>query len=172
MKEKASASKKYLILPVALGLVAVVALSTAHTVRAVHRYGENDSSLPQEVAERFGLDESEVQDVFREYHQDRFEERHERMTDRLEDRLAEAVENGKITQAQMNAYLEKHEELYEQMLELEELDLSPEDLREYKADLHEDLHAWAEENGIEMHTIMNYEHHVLGGHGHMGMRHF
>ncbi len=156
MKNKISEnSKKYIIVPIAaLGLIAVLALGSVDTVNA---YGTRNrrSGLSESIASRFGLDQTQVEETMDEYHQGQMGERHEEMQARLEEKLEQAVSEGNLTEAQRYAILEKHEDMEERMQEIHDQDLSRDEMHELKADVHEEMQAWAEENGIDFETFMS-----------------
>ena len=93
----------------------------------------------QKLADRFGLNVEEVQDVFEEERA----EHHAQMLDSFEDRLSQAVTDGKITEEQKQKILDKHEAM-----------------QAYR----EELKTWAEEQGIEFPFMA-----MFGGHHHGGM---
>jgi hypothetical protein len=64
---------------------------------------EMTSDIVQRLAQKFGLQETEVQAVFDEVHQ----ERHQKMKQDMENRLNQAVQEGKITESQKQAILDK-----------------------------------------------------------------
>lgn len=167
MKESFKSTRKYLVIPVALGMVAIIALSGASTVSAFQR-SRNSEDLSAAIAQRFGLNQEDVQATVDEFKEQRIQEHHDQMTDHFADRLAAAVEEGKITQGQMNAILDKHDEMFDRMVELEEQDLSREDIRELKADLHDEFEIWAHENGIDMSELMMFDKDMMGPGSHMG----
>lgn len=130
--------KKYLIIPIAaVGLIAMLAFASVDTVKA-HGFSNNKENLAEMIAQKFNLDQQTVEDTMQEFHQNQ-----------MEQRLEAAVQEDRITQAQRYAILEKHEEMYDRMEELRNQDLSPEDMRELRADIHEEMQAWAEEQGID-----------------------
>lgn len=135
-------SKKIILPALALaGLLAVGSLS-ATTAQAM----ENERGLPliQRIAERFGLNESEVEEVFSQYRV----EHHLAMQSRFEEHLALMVEEGKLTQAQADAIIQKHEEMRADHEAL--VTASPEEKREYRASQRAEMEAWAAEEGIEL----------------------
>ena len=155
MKQKISdKSKKYIIVPIAaLGLIAVLALGT---VEAVNAYGTRGSrsDLSETIASKFGLDQTQVIETMDEYHQQKMVEKHSEREARLEERLVQAVAQGSLTEGQRYAILEKHEEMAERMQEIHDQDLSRDEMHELKADIHEEMQAWAEENGIDYEAMM------------------
>lgn len=134
---------KKIILPTLLltGALAVGALGISKVS------AQDTGSYPpvvQKLAERFGLDVDDVESVFEEERANR----HAEMLTKFEDRLSEAVENGKITEAQKQAIIDKHEEMESRMEELR--NLSPEERKTKMDAWHSELKAWAESQNIDL----------------------
>jgi len=71
----------------------------------------------ERLAERFNLNEEDVQEVFNEVHEERQAEMHAR----FEERLSDAVAEGKITEEQKALIETKHEEIEGRMSNLRNL---------------------------------------------------
>lgn len=153
-KSKKILTKKIVVPVVALGIITVAVLSSVSLVSA-QRLDSGRDTLVNKISARFGLNEAEVEETFREFGMERGRERHEKMGEILENRLGQAVENGNLTEAQRFVVMEKHEELEDRMDDL--YDLSPEDRREARADIHEEMEAWAKENGIDLGKMGMFE---------------
>ncbi|PIR98169.1 MAG: hypothetical protein COT89_00440 [Candidatus Colwellbacteria bacterium CG10_big_fil_rev_8_21_14_0_10_42_22] len=99
-------------------------------------------------AEKFNLDQAEVQSFMQEIHEERMAE----MQDRFGDRLDTAVENGNLTEAQKNLILEKHEEMRAERQANQEnwQGLSPEERREQAQEHRAEMQQWAKDNGIDL----------------------
>ncbi len=161
-KELKKTSMKYVVLPIAmLGLVAVMAWSVTEKVSAFGSTagrgagGKGTGEFAAVIAQKFGLDQTAVEETIQEYHKQEMELRHQEMESRMEERLQRAVEQGNLTEVQMRAILEKHDEMYERMQDLHDQDLSQEDMREMRADIREEMQAWAEEQGIGFEAFMS-----------------
>jgi len=63
------------------------------------------------IAQKFGLDQAQVQSVFDQFRQERRQEMQQTAQQREEDRLNKLVEEGKITKEQKQAILDKLAEL-------------------------------------------------------------
>lgn len=122
--------------------------------------GAGQDSLVQRLAERFGLDQSEVQEFFEEERQLRMEQHHQMMRKRLD----EAVTDGKLTEEQRAAIEAKHQELKADREALQESwdDMTQEERKTLKEEHRAEMEAWAEENGIEFSLFK------FGGPGHRG----
>ncbi|NQV90028.1 hypothetical protein HQ487_01315 [Candidatus Uhrbacteria bacterium] len=113
------------------------------------------SGLVSAIAEKFNLSSDEVQAVFDEYHEVRQEEMQVKKDEiraqheaKFEERLAQAVEDGELTQAQVDAIIEKMAEMRGYMEEFK--DLTPETRKDAMQTHVEELRAWAEEQNIPM----------------------
>jgi Tfp pilus assembly protein PilV len=104
------------------------------------------SSLVGKLADKFNLNEQEVQAVFDEHKDDMHKEH--RAT--FEERLSEAVADGKLTEDQKAKILAKLDELQSQREANHESfkDMSSEERREAMEKRREELETWAEENDI------------------------
>lgn len=147
--------KSRIVMPViALGIIAIAAMNSVSFANAQDS-DSNRETLVSRISSRFGLNESEVADTFNQYRSERGAERHEKMHERLQERLDSEVQKGTLTQDQEFAIMAKHDELEGKYDDLYEL--SPEDRREARADMHEELMAWAESNGISMDEFERFD---------------
>lgn len=139
MKKKV---KRFLIPTTAmLGLILVGLLSVSYVSA---QDSGNYASIVQKIAEKFNLNEADVQAVFDEER----EEHRADMQARWAERLDDLVNDGRITTQQKQAILDKHEEMHNKMLEWK--DLSHEERRKNMQKLHEDFKTWAEGEGIDL----------------------
>jgi len=155
---------KVLFLTAALGLLALVGVTTATSIRA-----EDVETYPpiiQKLVERFNLNPSEVQEVFDQERGERQQERQEEMQTRLEERLNEAVENGDLTEEQKQLILAKHQELEQEREANREAsqNMTQERRREAMETKRTELEAWAKENGIEVENLFLGPMGPKGGH--------
>jgi hypothetical protein len=105
----------------------------------------------QALAERFGLNEDEVETFMGE----RMQERHQEMQQSKEDRLEKAVSDGVITEDHRNALVEKWNQMHEERSQERE---------EHR----EEMQAWMESQGIDHEALMEYSGFKEGGIGKMG----
>lgn len=138
---------KRVILPTLLlsGALAVGSLGFAKV------YAQENTEYPPiviKLAERFGLNASDVQNVFQEVNDEHEADRQARFAEYLDD----LVSDGKLTETQKQTILDKHEEMESRMEEFKDLD--PEQRREKMQQYHEELKKWATENGIEFPFMM------------------
>lgn len=133
---------------ITLALAAIALLGTVGygATIAVVRAQEGDSHpMIQALAERFGLNEDEVKEVFEDIHADHFAQ----MQESKENRLNQAVEDGVLTEGQKQALLDKFEEK-----------------RNHKEEHKQEMDAWFEEQGIDPEALREY-----WGFGHKGFGH-
>jgi len=122
------------------------------------------TSLVQRIAEKFNLQQSDVQTVFDTYKTDRQAEFQQKITDRLN----QAVTDGKITATQRDLLGAKQKEVEQKMTEIKAM--TDETARRTAMDLlHTNLKAWATTNGIDMQWLGPVGGmHGKGGSGHRG----
>lgn len=126
------------------------------------------SSLVQKIAQRFNLNPSDVQKVFDEEH----EERHQKMQEKMEQRLSQAVTDGKITESQKQAIINKFAEMKNNKPDPEHFKNMTEEQRHQEMEQKKaELETWASQNGLSLDTL----HELMGpkdGMFHMGFRKF
>lgn len=143
---------KILLTAAALAVTAGIALS-ATQVSAEGGYGNGPmSNLVQILAEKFNLNQEEVQAVFDEQHALREQERESA----FEDRLSDLVASGEITEEQRQLIIAKHQEMEELRETHREsyMNLSQEERQAAMDAHHAELEQWAEDNGIDMQYLM------------------
>ena len=120
------------------------------------------SSLVEEIAQKFNLNQDEVQAVFDEHR----DEMHDQMTARLEDRLQQAVDDGEITSEQKDKIVVKLQELHDQRQANQEAiqNLTMEERHQTMELQKDELEQWAEENDIPVEYLhiggMRFHHHA------------
>ncbi len=124
-----------------LGIIMLGLLSVSY---ASAQDKSNYPPIVQKLAQKFNLNEADVQAVFDEEKEEHFADMQARWNERLDD----LVNDGKITKGQKDAVLEKHEEMHNSMLELK--DLSPEERKSKMKEIHDEFEKWAEEQGIDL----------------------
>jgi hypothetical protein len=143
---------KKIILPlIAAAIMTGIVAGTGY----VYAEDENpQNTLVQKIAQRFGLNEAEVEAVFDE---DR-SERQAEMQARFADRLIQAVSDGEITEAQKQLILDKHEEMQtERETEREQFrNMTAEERRSQMQVHRQELETWAETNGIDMENLFGF----------------
>ncbi len=133
--------KKRVIIPT-IALIAILGAVTMGTV-SVSAQSPMYGNLVTQIAERFNLKESDVQDVV---NQVRVKHQTE-MKVKWEDRLTQAVTDGKITEAQKAAIIAKHTELQAEYSALS--GLSETERKAKLTQIHSELKKWATDNGLD-----------------------
>lgn len=157
--------KKFLVIPILfLGLAGVIA--SYGIAKADNTSTGPYATLIQKIAEKFGLNQTEVQAVFDEARGEQMAQMQEQNRERFQEQLDNMVENGKITSAQEASILAKHEEAQTQMQAMQ--GLTAEERKTAMEALREEMKTWAETNGIDMPFMMMGGFGARGGKG-MGM---
>jgi hypothetical protein len=128
--------KKALLSILTVGIAVSLITLGANTVSADDVVYPN---IISRLAQKFNLNESDVEAVFDAVH----EERQDQIQSVHEERLNQAVTDGVISEDQKNALLAKHQEMFTQRQEARETH-------------HEEMQAWFEENGIDPEVLANY----------------
>jgi len=111
-------------------------------------FGNDRSDLIKRISDKFKIKENEVQKVF-----DNFQnERRSFMEKKFNDNLNQAVKDGKITEAQKQIILKKHEELQKKNSSkpTDWKNITPEQRRQYKDSQRQELETWAKANNIDL----------------------
>lgn len=140
-------SKRFLVVPVVtLSLIAILVLANVDRVNAQNQVGVSAGDrggFAEVLANKFNLDQTEVQETIHEFHKENHQER-------VEKRVAESL----LTETQRYAVLEKFEEMHNQLEDLHDQDLSHDEIHELRADIHEEMEAWAESEGINLELFL------------------
>jgi len=142
--------KKKIILPTILALSVLVVGILATGVSA--QDASNYPPIVQKISDKFNLNVSDVQQVFDEEADEKRAERFAFFADRLDD----LVSQGKLTEAQKEAVLDKHEEMQDKIVELKNLPVA--ERKEKMRQIHEDFKTWAEGQEIDLPLIGPFGH--------------
>ena len=134
-------AKNLIFSVITLGMLTLAGIYSVKSISA--QEADNYPPIIQKLVERFGLNADEVKKVFEEER----EEGRARNQEHFEERLDQAVEEGKITEEQKQAILDKHAEMQAKHESLK--DLSFEERQEALKTMREEMQAWAEENGLD-----------------------
>jgi len=150
-----SGKKRKIFLPamLAFSIFVIGILATNVSAQDVSNY----PPIVQKIADKFNLNVTEVQQVF---DQDRDERRADRYAQFAED-LNDLVTEGKLTETQKEAILDKHEEMQDKMEEFKTL--SHEERHEKMQALREEFKSWAESQGIDLSVIGPFGHGFMRG---------
>jgi Spy/CpxP family protein refolding chaperone len=113
--------------------------------------------LAEAIAKKFNLDQTQVEAVFTEYHDQHRQEMMEKMKVAEDERLSRLVTDGKITEAQKQAIVDKLTELKaeRQNFDKEQFEnMTPEQRKAEMLKKKEELDAWAKEQGIDPSVLM------------------
>lgn len=139
--------KKTIIAAMVFGVLMVTGILEAGVVVAAN--SAKNPSIIQKLSDRFNLNSGDVQKVFTEFRDERYQQMQQELQARLKEQLDEAVKEGKITKEQKETILKKQDQIQEKQKELMELQ--------------QELRDWAEENNVDLGLFFGH------GRGH-GMR--
>lgn len=114
------------------------------------------TTIVQKIAEKFDLNQEEVQQVFDEVRSEHHAEREADMKAKEEERLSQLVADGKITEEQKSLIQQKHEELRAERGAHRDSfkDLSQEERQAQMEQRKSELESWANKNGIDATYLM------------------
>lgn len=141
-KEVSWLNKKIILLIIGIVLVGTIAVGIG-TANAGVAAGPLQP-IVQKIAQRFGISEQDVQSVFDEAKN----ERQAQKLARFEKRLTDAVNEGKITEAQKQAILTKNK-----------------DLSENRQQKRQEFESWLQQNGLEDVDLFGLHMKQFGGKG-------
>lgn len=146
--------KKKIFFPVLALAIITMAVASSSFVSAQDTTGVN--SLVSAIAQKFNLNESDVQAVFEEERTKRESE----MKTNLEQKLAQAVTDGKINDSQKQAIIAKLDEIHDNKPNFKEFkNLSEEERKAKVEQKRSEMENWAKENGLTLETL----HQIIGG---------
>lgn len=166
---------KKVVLPATLGISLIGAILFATTSVRAQTPAPGTQTIIQRIAQRFNLNEGDVQAVFNASKQ----ERHAQKLTQIEGQLSTDVTSGKITEAQKQLILNKMKETFfpSEMKELEQnhLEQLDGDHSQMKAQMRTkkaELENWARQNSIDLNYLLSLKGHGgMGGHGFHGENH-
>lgn len=140
--------KKKIFFPVIALAIITTGLASASFVSAQDTTGPN--SLVAAIAQKFNLNQSDVQSVFDEQRSKHEEQRKAS----LEKKLTQAVTDGKINEAQKQAILAKLTEMKNNHPSPEDFKNLTEDQRKAKMEQKRtEMENWAKQNGLTLETL-------------------
>jgi hypothetical protein len=144
--------KNKVLLPAVLGIAVIGGTLLGSGVINAQTASNGNTSLVQKVAQRFGLNQADVQAVF---DQDKQEHRAQ-MNAKYEQRLSQLVTDGKITEAQKQLILAKYKELEanKQSMMQNMKNLTPEQRKSVMDQQRQDIQSWAQQNNIDLKYLM------------------
>lgn len=115
--------------------------------------GNPFNGLAQMIAQKFNLNQSEVQTVLDQYKGQKQEERKQQIQTKLEDRLTQLVKNGKLTEAQKQAVISKQNELRNLYNTDSFRNLTPDQKRAEMQRKHDEFITWVTSQGIDQNVL-------------------
>lgn len=148
-------SRRLLLSLTGIGLATAVAVpvlaAESGTQQTIARQDPHQV-LIQALAQRFNLNQTDLQQFFKE-------QREKQMTERLATFLTQAVSQGRITEAQKTAIIAKAKEVAAKLPEFQSL--TQEQRLEKMKQLRTEIEAWATQQGIDKAFVKD----ILGGMG-------
>jgi len=156
--------KKKIIIP-ALALVVLGAGAYGISQAGAESNRMGREAMIQRIAQRFGLNEEEVEKVFEENKS----ERQAQMKSNYEQMLTEAVSKGELTEEQKQLILAKKEEMWQEREKNREahMNMSVEERRTEMEKRHAELEQWAKDNGIDIKYLIGMGMGKMGSGGFM-----
>jgi Skp family chaperone for outer membrane proteins len=141
---------KKILLPVlavvAIGGATYIYTGTAHAATST-TYPWSD--LVTKISQKFGLDKTQVQTVFDDFHAQKKSEREADMKNREEARLTRLVTDKKITEAQKQAILSELTAIKSKYNQDALKDKTPEERKTHMQAMKDELTTWAKNQGID-----------------------
>lgn len=110
---------------------------------------ETATTLPDRIADRFGISSEEVKEEFQAHREEKQAVRQAAFTEHLQSK----VDDGTITAEQKTLVEAKFAEMREERQALKDQDLTREERRAEREAHREELQAWANDNGIDLEAI-------------------
>lgn len=139
---------KSTLIPIAA--VAMVLGAIVFGVAGVSAHGDSGDKAAA-LAEKLGVEQSEVEAAFAEIREEKKAEREAEFNAQLQ----EAVTNGELTQEQMDSILSMKADLQSDRQALIESGASKEEAREQMEAAREEFHDWLESQGIDLKEILD-----------------
>lgn len=135
-----------------LAVVSAIAGTTFVGANMVSAAG-NGESLITRIAERFNLEESDVEAVFEEHRQERQSGRSEAHREHL----SSLVDEGILTEEQKAELESIHEQRRQTIDSIRTDGLNREEMHDAMSGLRDEVEAWAESNGIDLDALRSSE---------------
>ncbi|MCL4354485.1 hypothetical protein M1349_03380 [Patescibacteria group bacterium] len=146
--------KKKIILPV----LAVVVLGVGGALVSMQAHAQTNntplSGLVQAIAQKFGLDQSQVQSVVDNYRNQQRQKMQQNIQQKEENRLNTLVQQGKITDAQKKAILDEQAKLKNEYSPNSFKNLTPEQRKQQFQKEQDEINSWAKSQGIDPAYVM------------------
>lgn len=106
------------------------------------------------IAQKFGLNQNQVQSVFDEFHQNQKQNMQQKMQDKQKSRLDQLVKDGKITSVQEQAIIDELAALKNKYSTDNLKNLTIEERKTKFQGMQNELNSWAKSQGIDPTLIM------------------
>jgi len=144
-------TKQQIILPIII--LALAGTSMFGIAEIAHaQTAQNQTSLVQEIAQKFHLDQNQVQTVFDQYRGQHLSMRLSNMQQRLENRLSAQVTAGKITDVQKKEILDEIKKLQTDYPVTASMTMN--ERMQARQKLLADFSAWAKSQNIDSSLVM------------------
>lgn len=147
-------TSKKILLPVLA--VAIIGGTIILSVNQVHAQTNNNplSNLVQMIAQKFGLDQNQVQSLVDQFQQEQKQNRLQKMKDREKMKLDKLVQQGKITSTQEQSILDELVVLKNKYNLGNLKNLTPDQRKAQFQAMQNELKSWAQSQGIDPTLIM------------------
>jgi hypothetical protein len=163
---KATLLQKKVLLPVVGVILSGAALFGVSSIANAQTGNNFESGLVQKIAQTFNLDQSKVQSVVDQYHQQNMQQMQQNMDTRRKDKLDSLVKDGKLTSSQEQAILDELKKLQSEYNFNNLKSMTPQQRQDTLQKMKAEIDSWAKSEGINAKYLL-----PLGGmRFHMGMR--
>lgn len=134
----------------------IAGAAALHTGNIVNAQSKNNpfSGLVQMIAQKFNLNQSQVQTVFDDWRNQQKANMKQNMQNRLSDRLDQAVKDGKINTGQKQAITYEINLLNDKYSPDSLKNMTPDQRRQSFQNRQADLKNWAQSQGIDLSVLM------------------
>ena len=146
-------SKKIILPVLAVAVLGTVVTFTSSQVQA-QTNTNSFSGLVQAIAQKFGLEQSQVQSVCDDYKNQRKQNMQQIMQQREQDRLNNLVQQGKITDAQEQAILDEQSKFRNEYSPDSFKSLTSDQRKQLLQKKQDEIKAWAQSQGIDPAYVM------------------
>ncbi len=145
------------------GAFTAVGLASLGIVASVSADSSNSDNLSSKIAQKFNLNQEEVQKVFDEHKGEMHQEHQAKISTKLDD----YVSSGKITANQKTLIINKLDEMHKQREDNKESlkNLTQEERKLKMEEKKTELESWAEQNGINIELLKDIKPKGRNGHG-------
>lgn len=140
---------KKILLPI-FGLMLTAGVTLGVTQANAQTKPNPLSGLVQMIAQKFGLDQNQLQAVVDQYQNQKKQQRQQTMQQRLKSRLDQAVSQGKLTSQKEQALLDKLASLRSNFNPSSLKSMTPAQRKQFFQNQQSELKSWAQSQGIDL----------------------